>query len=147
MYYRLNVVNLRLPSLRERRSDVPLLTHYFLKKFANRAAEEKPKQITADAMKQLLNYDWPGNIRELENTIERAYVLSSPTTIRSEDLSLPSQGGDEDAKHRTLKDYEREVVIRTLEECGGNRTKTAEILDVSIRWLHYKLNEWKVDTV
>lgn len=103
------------------------------------------RSITSDAMKQLLDYDWPGNIRELGNTIERSYVLSSPTTIRAEDLSLPQRSADGSPRPRTMKDHTREIVVRTLEECGGNRTRTAEVLDVSLRWLHYKLNEWKID--
>ncbi len=145
LYYRLNVVYMRLPALRERRSDIPLLVHHLLKKFATHNGDEKPKQITSDAMKQLLDYDWPGNIRELGNTIERSYVLSSPTTIRAEDLSLPQRSADGSPRPRTMKDHTREIVVRTLEECGGNRTRTAEVLDVSLRWLHYKLNEWKID--
>jgi len=145
LYYRLNVVYVRLPSLRERRTDIPLLVHHFLKKFATRSGDEKPKQIAADALKQLIEYDWPGNIRELENTMERAYVLSTPTTIRAEDLSLPARAADGSQRPRTMKDHTRDIVVHTLEECGGNRTRTAEVLDVSLRWLHYKLNEWKID--
>ena len=93
-------------------------------------------------MEVLANYKWPGNVRELVNTIERASILSQGETITVDDLFIPE--AEKMATGRmTLKDYEREIVEKTLQDCGNNKTKTAEILGVSLRWLHYKLNEWK----
>ncbi len=142
LFYRLNVITITMPPLRERRSDIPLLVQHFLKKIADKSGRE-PKRLSAEALKSLTQYHWPGNVRELENTIERAVVLSSDEVIRTEDL-LISTPEDGEMKPRTLKEQEKEIVLRTLEECEGNKTRTAEVLGVSLRWLHYKLNEWGV---
>ncbi len=141
LFYRLNVITIRLPSLRERVGDIPLLVRCFLKVYCEKNAMPI-KKITPRAMQALANYNWPGNVRELENTIERAVILSEKESIDIDDLFIPDvdklvQGP------KTLKDHEREIVLRVLGECGGNKTKTAEILGVSLRWLHYKLSEWK----
>lgn len=143
LYYRLNVVTLSLPPLRDRRSDIPLLVHHFLKKNAQRIGDTNTKRISTEAMKLLQSYSWPGNIRELENTIERAYVLSNSSTIEPSDLSLPST--DASFVH-SLRDITKQHVLKVLDDCEGNRTKAAEILDVSLRWLHYKLNEWNIES-
>jgi Nif-specific regulatory protein len=141
LYYRLNVITIHLPALRERVGDIPLLVQHNLIKFSNK--HNVPlKRVSPRAMQALANYHWPGNVRELINTIERSMILSDGDIINVEDLYIPevellSQ------KRRTLKEYEKEVVTRTLDECGNNKTKTAELLGVSLRWLHYKLNEWK----
>ncbi|MBD3166764.1 GAF domain-containing protein [bacterium] len=140
LYYRLNVITIDLPSLRERRSDIPLLADHFLSKAAQKHGTRK-KHLAADTVKTLQSYDWPGNVRELENALERAVVLSvDRTEIRPEDLIIPKS---EDGGQKTLKDFEREIVLKTLDEMGGNKTRTAERLGVSLRWLHYRLNEWK----
>lgn len=143
LYYRLNVVTLTLPPLRERKSDIPLLVHHFLKKNAQRIGDATPKRISPEAMKLLQNYPWPGNIRELENTIERAYVLSSTSTIQPEDLTLPLY---EPVVDQSLRGITKQHVLKVLAECEGNKKKAAEILDVSLRWLHYKLNEWNIES-
>ena len=93
-------------------------------------------------MQVLGNYHWPGNVRELENTIERAVIMAENETIDVQDLYIPEQNLVSESP-RTLKDYEREIVTKVLDDCGGNKTRTAEILGVSLRWLHYKLSEWK----
>nr|MBC8465592.1 sigma-54-dependent Fis family transcriptional regulator [bacterium] len=141
LFYRLNVITLRLPSLRERPGDIPLLVRHFLNRFSEK--NNTPlKKVSPKAMQALANYRWPGNIRELENTIERAVILSEDDLIELEDLFIPDAESLSE-KPMTLKDYEREIVCKVLDDCGGNKTKTAEILGVSLRWLHYKLSEWK----
>ncbi len=141
LYYRLNTISITMPPLRRRRSDVPLLAHHFLDKYA------KKKAITRfddDALKTLQSYSWPGNVRELENTIERAVVMARGDTITSDDLRLPDEEDrDPFEPGVTLKDAERLVVERTLASCDGNVSETARVLDVSRRWLHYRLKEWQ----
>lgn len=141
LFYRLNVITILMPPLRDRKGDIQLLVQYFLDAFANRN-RTPTKKITQAAMKALENYNWPGNVRELENTLERAVVLSGDRPITLESLIIP-QARELAGGRKTLKEHEKEVVMRTLEENGGNKTKTAEALDVSLRWLHYKLAEWK----
>ncbi len=141
LYYRLNVISVKLPALRYRAGDIPLFVRHFLKRYCEKNSLPV-KKITPSAIQALANYSWPGNVRELENTIERAIILSEKDVIDVEDLFIPdadqlSQGP------KSLKDHEREIVTRVLEECAGNKTKTAETLGVSLRWLHYKLSEWK----
>ncbi len=142
LFYRLNVIQIKMPPLRERYGDIPLLTRHFLKKFAKKR-NEKPKQITREAMRILENYHWPGNVRELENCLERAIVLSVSDQITPDDLLIPTIE-NKTGRRKTLKEMEKDIVLKTLEEEGGNKTRTAEVLGVSLRWLHYKLNEWNV---
>jgi Nif-specific regulatory protein len=142
LFYRLNVISITMPPLRERRSDIPLLVHHFLHKISDKSGQ-KTKRLTPDAMRALTNYSWPGNVRELENTIERAVVLSGDEPVSLRELIIPESDG-EGLKSKSLKEQEREIVLKTLDECEGNKTKTAEVLGVSLRWLHYKLNEWQV---
>jgi len=140
LYYRLNVIQIKMPPLRERHGDVPLLAKHFLKKFSKKRSE-KPKILSREAMRLLEKYHWPGNVRELENCLERSIVLSLNEEIQADDLLIPTVAPG-DSSRKTLKELEREFVLNTLEEENGNKTKTAEILGVSLRWLHYKLNEW-----
>jgi len=142
LYYRLNVVPLTIPPLRERRGDIPLLARHFLER-AYKQHGGKPLQLSAGAMKRLMEYDWPGNVRELENTVERATVLADGAEIDSGDLGLPQfttrtlfESGI------TLDEFERRLVLKTLDEVGGNRTRAAERLGVSVRWIQYRLKEW-----
>jgi len=142
LYYRLNVITITMPPLREHRSDIPILVDHFLKKIAVKH-NQKSKRINSDAMKAMAQYHWPGNIRELENTIERAVVLAGDNPIAISDLLIPHIDSGT-VKARNLKEQEKEIVLRTLEECEGNKTRTAEVLGVSLRWLHYKLSEWNI---
>ncbi|MBZ0263476.1 sigma 54-interacting transcriptional regulator [bacterium] len=140
LFYRLNVISIHMPALRERRSDIPQLANHFIKKAATKKNSNE-KTLTADALRAIQDYEWPGNVRELENAIERAFILSGEnTSINADDLIIPRTA---ESGRKTLKDYEREVVMRTLDEMSGNKTRTAEVLGVSLRWLHYRLNEWK----
>jgi len=141
LYYRLNVISIILPPLRDRQGDIPVLVKHFLDKYAEKI-NVTVKKISPRAMQVLGNYHWPGNVRELENTIERAVIMAENETIDVQDLYIPEQNLVSESP-RTLKDYEREIVTKVLDDCGGNKTRTAEILGVSLRWLHYKLSEWK----
>ncbi|TKJ39015.1 sigma-54-dependent Fis family transcriptional regulator [candidate division LCP-89 bacterium B3_LCP] len=140
LYYRLNVISMTMPPLRERRTDIPVLVHHVLKRIAEKSGQ-KIRKIEANALKALTRYNWPGNVRELENTIERAVVLADNSSITTNDLLIPESSA-EGLTPRTLKEQEKEIVLKTLEECEGNKTRTADVLGVSLRWLHYKLSEW-----
>lgn len=142
LFYRLNVITIFLPPLRERQGDIPLLVNHFLKRIAERTGTPS-KKVTPRAMQVLTNYHWPGNVRELENTIERAHILSEGPVIDVDDLLIP-HAEELAIKKMTLKEFEKEFVLKVLRECNYNKTLTAETLGVSLRWLHYKLNEWKV---
>ncbi len=142
LYYRLNVISVHMPAIRERRSDIPLLAEHFLEKAA-RKHKRPVKKLSKEAKSVLMDYDWPGNVRELENAIERAVVLSGDNNaILVDDLIIPKQG---ESGRKTLKEHEKEIVLKTLDEMDGNKTRTAEALGVSLRWLHYRLNEWKTE--
>ena len=146
LYYRLNVVNIHIPPLRERKEDIPLLVAAFLKEFS----QENGKQIDgidAKARLALYNYAWPGNVRQLRNSIESAVVLCKGTTIMLEDLPpnfKGESGGDSlrIALGATLADVEKEVIRSTLAHEGGNKSRTAEILGIGRKTLHRKIEEY-----
>ncbi|MDX1547427.1 MAG: sigma 54-interacting transcriptional regulator, partial [Rhodothermales bacterium] len=143
LYYRLYTIALRLPPLRERRTDVPLLAHHFLDRYAT-GRRAHIRGFTPEALRALQAHSWPGNVRELENTIERAVVMAEGGLIRAEDLRLPATNGA--ALYRpglTLKDMERRFVLQALEHHEGNISETARVLGVSRRWLHYRLKQWQ----
>jgi two-component system, NtrC family, response regulator HydG len=142
LYYRLNVFPLHLPPLRQRKGDIALLANHFLAKFAA-SMNKRVSRISANAMKHLESFDWPGNIRELENAIERAMVVAHGPELQESDFELkfatPMPTG------RSLEDVERAHVLAVVEECGGNQTAAAEILDIDRVTLHSKLKKygWK----
>jgi Nif-specific regulatory protein len=141
LYYRLNVVSLVLPPLRERREDIPILAEYFVSKFAAKC-KVRAKKISAEAMAGLMNYDWPGNVRELENAIERALVLGVSDAIRPEDLPEsvlekdPAPGAEEAKYHMAVKQLKKHLILTALEEAKGNYTEAARILGVHANYLH-----------
>lgn len=151
LYYRLNVIPIAIPALRERMEDVPVLVDHFLRKHAQRAG----KQIDGieDAARKVLQaYDWPGNIRELENTIERAVVLSTEETITERALSLltaaalPSWDGLPSSNlHQNQEWVERETIRRALEATGGVKKAAAELIGISQRALSHYLAKHRVD--
>ena len=153
LYYRLNVIPINVPPLRERKDDLPLLVEHFLKKCSKKSKKDVV-DISGDAMDALAAYDWPGNVRELENVIERAVILSKGKSIERNDLpenildtlSLPDVAGRKKGKHRTLKealrDSEREIIKNTLEACSGNRKKVAGILGINRTTLYNKMREY-----
>ncbi|OPX34675.1 sigma-54-dependent Fis family transcriptional regulator [candidate division KSB1 bacterium 4484_188] len=143
LYYRLHVINIHIPPLRERKKDIPLLVQHFLKKYA-RNLEKSVQSFSAKALEILQSYDWPGNVRELENTIERAVVLSSEKEITENDLMLPDSAKEQSGIRAgmSLQEVSQILLQKTLDATEGNRTKTAEMLGVSLRWVHYKMKEW-----
>ena len=131
LYYRLNVVKVRLPPLRERKEDIPLLSDCFLKRLGSK------KRMSREALEALTRHDWPGNIRELANVIEVAAMLTSSTDIGAEDLPLKQTGPDH--KTKTLAELEKEHISQTLVSCAGNKTKAAKLLGISLRNLYRKI--------
>jgi two-component system response regulator PilR (NtrC family) len=151
LYYRLNVISIHLPTLKERMSDIPLLASHFLDKY-NRENGKAIEGVSNDSIDMWMNYDWPGNVRELENTIERAVVMCKGRTLELSDVSPLSadikkhRGSIDELPEsfvgRTIADMERELILKTLEVQGGNRTLTADILCISVRTLRNKLAEY-----
>jgi two-component system response regulator PilR (NtrC family) len=150
LYYRLNVIELRLPPLRHRREDIPLLLEHFVRRFA---AEQSKRVLglTPEAQKLLGAHDYPGNVRELENIVEHAVTLTAGPRIDVGDLPKLRQGAPEVADaagvaleegfdlDRVLHDYERAIVERALEQTGGVRKKAAALLGITFRSLRYRL--------
>ncbi|MGI5863852.1 MAG: sigma-54-dependent transcriptional regulator [Myxococcales bacterium] len=160
LYYRLNVVNVRLPPLRERPSDIPNLAWHFVAKYNERLGRKPPiTSISAAAMDVLLAHSWPGNVRELENAIERAMVLCEGETITPEGLRQISPrpsptsvapdalviGPEELSIKRATTLIEAELIRRALRKTGGNRTRAAELLELSQRALIYKIKDYGID--
>ena len=154
LYYRLNVVTLMLPPLRERRQDIPLLMDHFLRELAARHGRG-PVAVDPEAQRRLLGYEWPGNIRELQNVLERAMLLAEQDVIGHE--HLPSEVHQHAASPvaaaspppnpdplRSLEEVEREHVMRVLAACGGNREETSRILGISRRTLSRMIQRWNL---
>lgn len=147
LYYRLKVIDIEMPPLRERKEDIPLLIQSFISRF-NQELKKNVTGVSEEALKLLLNYSWPGNVRELENVIQRAITLSRQEIILAEDLP-PSflQKSEEKLFEKaiqekfTLNQLEREYIKRVLLETGGNKTKAAEILGLDRKTLYRKLQE------
>jgi len=152
LYYRLNVVQVEVPSLKKRHQDISILTDHFLKKYAEKN-HRLLQGIDPEALDMLMRYAWPGNVRELENVIERAVILTRSEYITPNDLPHTINLKKKESKDssgmlpigKPLKEIEKEVIISTLEENGGNRTKTAEMLGISRRTLQLKLKEYGVN--
>ena len=149
LYYRLNVVHLKVPSLKERKDDLPLLIDSFIKKFA---AENEKEIIGIDskAKAALLKYDWPGNIRQLQNCIESSVVMSNGKQIKLEDLplSVSEYTGQESISIPmgiSLEDAEKIIIMQNLSANKGNKSKTADILGIGRKTLHRKLNEYGLE--
>jgi transcriptional regulator with PAS, ATPase and Fis domain len=149
LFYRLNVVPIELPPLRERADDVPELCRHFLHQIAKR--EKKAfRHIEPEAIRALQRYPWPGNVRELQNIIERAGVLESdPGVIRAETIEPwlkmrpSSSGGAENLAGKPLAEVEKQVILSTLQSFKGHRMKTAHALGIGVRTLGMKLKKWK----
>jgi len=148
LYYRLNVIEMRLPPLRERREDIPLLVDAFLKKFGQ-ARGKDVKGVSESTLALLIDYAWPGNVRELENVIERAVTLSRGDKILPDDLPATIQGSrgdrrvlDEAAeKMHPLHEIEKEYIKKILEKMGGNKYQAAQVLGIDRKTLYRKLGE------
>lgn len=153
LFFRLNVISLKVPSLKERPADISVLTEFFISKYSE--ANALPvNPLSNEASKLLSDYDWPGNVRQLENTIHRAVLLSTGNEIGPEAITLDGLTTDLNASNvtednvtaglvgRTVSDVERGLIIDTLEHCLGNRTHAANILGISIRTLRNKLKQY-----
>ena len=151
LYFRLNVVTVHIPPLRERRADIPMLVHYFL----NRYTPTKPLQVTAAAMKSLLQYDWPGNVRELENCIARAVTLGDQETIDVQDLPPAIRSEQPASSEMTpldaaslsttaLAEMERMTILRVFEQAHGDKALAGKMLGISRATLYRKLKRYKI---
>jgi two-component system response regulator FlrC len=154
LYYRLNVIPLTIPPLRERNGDIPLLTSYFLKKYT-RAYQKDEKSLSKEAAARLNGHDWPGNVRELENIIARGVLLSANSVVQPHDLFVDdidpgpavmtdhTDMNDDSDEVPTIRDMERGLIRKALKKTDGNRTHAAKILGISVRTLRNKLAEYK----
>ena len=152
LYYRINVIPLIIPPLRERKDDIELLTQHFLEKF-NLANHRSVAAIDPAALNMLLDHGWKGNVRELENVIERAVLIGDGRSILPEHLLLDFSDSDTPSAERlevkagyTVRQMEKKLIFRTLKEVDDNRTQAAELLGISIRTLRNKLHEYKADS-
>ncbi len=165
LYYRLAVVELNLPALRQRLADIPILSRYFLERIAQQH-DEKPPAISANALEFLTRHPWPGNVRELRNTLEKAMIFHSGAILEAADLAperfhtqgaqpcIPTQvfsppgvapcGSDLSLKRATAA-LEQRHIRAALHQTGGNRTQAAKILEISLRALHYKIQQYGLD--
>jgi DNA-binding NtrC family response regulator len=146
LFYRLNVINLEMPALRDRLSDVPLLAAHFLQKYAAENGKEVDGFAT-EALERLADYGWPGNVRELENVVERAVVMTQSRRITLIDLPqhlVPAKArGALQIPGATMEEIERYAITKTLEATGGSTSRAAEILAMSVRKIQYKLHEYE----
>lgn len=142
LFYRLNVFQIQLPALRDRKGDIPILVEHFVRKFSA-SMNKRINRVSPAAMALLDRYQWPGNIRELENAVERAMVVAQEPEIREEDFALRLPLAEHQS--RTLEDIERAHILAVLEDCKGNQTLAAEVLDIDRVTLHNKLKKygWK----
>jgi len=141
LYYRLNVVSLVMPPLRERREDIPLLASYFAARYAEKC-KRRVRGISREARARLLSYDWPGNVRELENAIERAVVLGAADVVMTEDLPEallerePPRGVSPVKYYEAIKEAKKQIILNALDQAGGNHVETAGLLGVHPNNLH-----------
>ncbi|RLB08400.1 MAG: sigma-54-dependent Fis family transcriptional regulator [Deltaproteobacteria bacterium] len=141
LYYRLNVISIHLPPLRERKEDIPLLTRHFIKKFAINLHKNQ-KAVSPEAMKLLKEYDWPGNVRELENVIERAMVIGKGKKIEPEDLPITREPVIMKGKPKALSEVEKLHILSVLEENNWNISKCARKLQIDRQTLYNKIKKY-----
>jgi transcriptional regulator with PAS, ATPase and Fis domain len=150
LYYRLHVIPIQIPPLRERREDIPVLIEHFLEKHRQRTGKsvERVDEAVVDALRK---YDWPGNVRELENTIERAVVLTTGPVLTAQSVSLlgatsnPAPGLPSLRLHQNLEWVEKETIRRALDQSGGVKKDAAELMGISQRALSYYLAKYRID--
>jgi DNA-binding NtrC family response regulator len=152
LFYRLNVISLHIPPLRQRREDIPILVLHFLEKYSGKRPDKKVPGITPSALDALINHNYPGNVRELENAVEYAVAFSRGNEITSADLPKSIKTSGDNMPKILLKpmkaarcEFERNFVLAALKECGGNISKTARLLDMHRQSLQQKIKELKID--
>ncbi len=151
LYYRLNVLPLNIPSLRERKEDIPFLAQHFADRFGRQERGE-PGQISDDAMSKLLGYHWPGNVRELENVIERSLLLAPSATLRAADIKLDQSSKPKPAvsdflpEGVTLEEHEQSIIREALRRANGNKSQAARLLGLTRNALRYRLDQMGVDS-
>jgi two-component system, NtrC family, response regulator AtoC len=162
LYYRLNVIPLRVPPLRERRDDIPLLTQHFIR-WAQQRHGREPKQVAGAAMRALCDYSWPGNVRQLKNCMERLVVTVEGTTIHLEDLPQEmhsprpnpvvdtwpgnlhgAPNPEVTSLEAAVAEVEKSTILAALDRCNHHRERTAQLLGISVRTLHYKMNRYSL---
>jgi transcriptional regulator with PAS, ATPase and Fis domain len=141
LYYRLNVFEITVPPLRERKEDIPLLADYFLKKYSS-VMNKRFTGLSRAALDLLLNYDWPGNVRELENAIERALVIGREPEVQATDFPLQLNAGQAPPTGLSLEDIERAHILQVLESCDWNQTRAAKILKIDRVTLYNKIKKY-----
>jgi len=154
LYYRLNVFPLTIPPLRERREDIPPLAEHFLKKFRAEQPESPVRSISPEAMRKLVDYDWPGNVREIENVIERALVMATGDALQPDDIRLDfaprrgvpavnggNGGGEFLGEGITLEEHERQLIREALHRANGNKSQAARLLGLTRNALRYRLTQ------
>jgi two-component system response regulator PilR (NtrC family) len=152
LFYRINVIDLTVPSLRERTEDIPLLTRQILQSIAEKSGLEQTPDISKDAIRALMDYSFPGNVRELENILERASALAENNMIDSDDLALKGKpitsaatvtelSGDS----LDLEGQEKSTIMQALEKTRWNKTAAAKLLGLSLRQLRYRLEKYSID--
>jgi len=156
LFYRLNVIHIHMPPLRERKEDIPSLVEHFLAKHRY-SATAQPAAISEEALRRLMEYDWPGNVRELENVVERAVVLSRGQVITSRELPFGDHEGDGEEGHgdelptersffkKSVAQFEKDLIMKALRDAGGNRSKAAEMLGIYRRLLYAKIKEYGLE--
>jgi DNA-binding NtrC family response regulator len=154
LFYRLNVITIDLPPLRQRKEDIPLLAEFFLRKYSEEN-QRQPRRLTPEALRPLLNYAWPGNVRELENVVERAVVLSSSPEIgpellpdhivgRGAPIPLIETRGDA-SLFDVMEECERHIIVDMLEKCGWNQTEAAERFHIPLSTLNQKIKRLSIE--
>ncbi|MCK4818939.1 sigma 54-interacting transcriptional regulator, partial [bacterium] len=154
LYYRINVVPIYIPPLRERREDIPELIKHFMQRYASKVAN-RVTNISPEAVDLLMSYNWRGNVRELENAIERAMVLADDDTILAKDLPLPAGMGLTQEEQRSIKQgtgtlpeqvdaFEKEMILNALEQKNWVRSKAAEVLGIPRPTLNYKMEKHNI---
>ena len=158
LYYRLNVINIHMPPLRDRKEDIPSLVEHFLAKHRY-SATAQPAAISEEAIRRLMEYNWPGNVRELENVIERAVVLSRGQIITSRELPFgdheagegeegegeAESKGDSSFFKKSVAQFEKDLIMKALRDANGNRSKAAEMLGIYRRLLYAKIKEYGLE--
>ena len=141
LFYRLNVFRIELPPLRQRREDIPVLVDHFVRKFSL-AMNKRVSRVSRAALNQLQQQPWMGNVRELENAVERAMVVGREPELQEHDFIFKSQASGPEGPGKTLDEIEKAHILRVLEECGGNQSHAAELLDIDRVTLYHKLKKY-----